>query len=63
MMDLGLKASSRKASSQSHCKGYCCELAKIQHIAWQPYLETSLSSEEDGKLMMPINNEHPLYGP
>lgn len=45
MKDLSLKASSRKASSPSHCKGYCCELAKIQRIAWQPYIETSLSSD------------------
>jgi len=54
MKDLGLKTMSRKTSSHNHCKSYCCELAKIQYIAWQPYLETSLSSIEDEEFHMPV---------
>lgn len=62
LRDLGLKPMSHRESGSGHYRGDCCELAHIQRVARQPYIEQSLSSmagawmlREEGQLSLPMS--------
>lgn len=60
LRDLGLKLKVARRDGAGQHEKDCCELAHIQRIARQPYIEQSLSSWEAGAWMMREEGQMPL---
>lgn len=60
LRDLGLKPRGARRNGAGRHDKDCCELAHIQRVARQPYIEQSLSSWEAGAWMVREEGQMPL---